>query len=280
MKMLLLLVASGLSLFLSGCVQPFARVPFSYSSATHLPPKQAFATSMLSPEDVIYLMSENLRAANAEIVFRGRSTSQPSLTADADACWEANNETVRQEFVTYNANDFHAFRKIDRTAIFLRHGVSQGCSWVVMNKTDDPQALRIEARLRTRLATASISVPTVVQSFKTTRFNGNIGQSGSVPYAYSGSAQTNGLQIGTTDRTVKNTVDTIYNLWVGPMEGGGSTLYAVALPESDGVVAEQGSSIGYLWWRQVDGVSEAGIVRDFFYRLDEEEHALRASTSR
>lgn len=268
--------ASALVVFaFTGCGQVFTRVPLKYSSTDQLLPEQTFSTSTLPPEDVIFLVTENIRAMGGTITDRGTTRFVHVLASNADACWRSSRYIEDQEFATYAANDYSRFLKIDRKLPFTSNGVEPDCPMVSIATTDTATNWFLEAHVNRRASTATIPVTTVVQNYNS--FHGTITPPlGALGGGYDVTGQSSGLSLVTNPagEAVQVNFETVYRLWVRPDNHGGSILQAIALPMADRVIASMKSSIGYVFWPQIDGKPEAELVRDMFFRLQEEERYI------
>lgn len=241
------LVAFGILVTPQAARADFSRIPFKYTSLTHLGFQGSVIRTALAPGEVMDILATHLRSNGAMITdiqeYRSRL-----IQTDADReCERASNQIFSAEFSAYNANSFRQFRRIDRS------GVEPLCqpkpSWLQYGYTVQPFDQGAGYQI---LAVVDRSVDL---SQRTTRLGFS-------------SIFTGGFPAGiwsTIPSTEVRRLDlqTIFNIVIWrSSEEEQTSVFVLGVPRSDGVEADPSASIGYPFRSFADGSIEATAARN------------------
>lgn len=241
-------------LSLSGCLQ-FSRVPFKYTSFSHIEPKDSFVQSSGEPEDIVFALTEHFRANGVNIVERKRSPTYPSIGQNAAKCWRIDRQIIEQEFNAYRNNNYSQFKHIDREGPYKEFNLSNSCVLIEALPSEDADAWYLRVQIDRETASTSVSNPST-NSF----------------FVFSGNTVTPGITFGRTVSTIQTSFKSSLQFWVFRKPGESkSTIHIQAKPINNGVEANLGSSIGYAWWQHVDGVYERNLVRNYILLFEDAE---------
>ena len=234
-----------------GCGGPFTRVDFDYTSYSYIEPSRSVVTVDGDPETVAFKISAIMREAGAAIIRREQVDEIATIPDDAEACWKADREIALAEFAAYRANEFAAYKDIDREGTFTKHGVQPGCSLVKTEKRPGTKAWFIKAELDER------SASTRFQRLKS--FAMSVDPQGG-RYSASGERENVSRTIGFSSRIT-------FHLW--PEGEKRTNVLVKAFPAQGNVEACGTCYVGHDFWQQVTAVREADLARNYLALLEE-----------
>lgn len=238
---------------LSGCAQNFTRVDFKYSNLAHMNYRQAMTSISISPEVLVYDLSEAFRQKGAQVLNREQLEFYPREKEDGYQCWEAEYSIFQKEFEAYRNNSFSAYRSIDRETPFTSRNVSSECS-VFENISDESvESWFLRVEFPPRSSQATVYRPTVDDFF-----------------IFSQNQIVQGFSTTHVPKQIDIEVATRLYLWAWRFKGSEETsIYLMARPVSGQIEAALGNSIGHKWWQIANGYSEEQTVKNYLFFIEE-----------
>ena len=242
-------------LLASGCATTFNRVDFKYSNLAHMDIRDAFVDfDNTDPEKLIFALTEAFRAKSYEIIDRKKLDFYYVETLLCEKCAEADREIFQQEFSAYQANNFSVYKSIDRESPYLSRGITPQCKKLVTVRQPDVNSWYLEVEIPQGNFSTDVSVPDVNSFFL---FNG----SSNPITAYSLKNRT---------QTVKTSFASRLYIWAWKSpETNKTVVYFEAKPINGQIIACNGCSIGYSWWKQANGYAEFKLVKHYVLLLQE-----------
>lgn len=246
---LLLLLST---ILLGSCSHTISRVDFKYSSLAYMPYYEAIVDLDIPAEELIFSLSNGLRAESFEILERKEIPYQLKESNESRHCWEALNELYLKEFHSYELNSFEEYKKIDRNIIFEKRGVTVNCSIFTEIKSNSP-SWYLEAEISRGSYTTEVIVPNIETFFLS-----------------NGTTNINGISSNSKIKEVGTEFRSRLYVWASENEEAKTTrVYIMAKPVNSQTVSNPGNSIGYSWWKQSNGYAESRLVKKYVFLLQE-----------
>lgn len=241
-------------IFLSGCQSnKFEKVDFKYSNLAHMSVDDALIELEVDPKKLIFALSDSFRAQNNMVLERQKIDFFNKKLANYQACYNAQNEIFKTEFLAYQQNDFSIYKSLNREEVYSKYGFSSRCVFFESVKSDVADSWFLKVEIPQGNFNTTISVPNV-ESF----------------FAVSGLDVINGSSTSYHDRVVTTNFSSHLYIWAWKETPDSRTkVYLYARPVNGQVEACGGCSIGYKWWKQANGYTESRLVKHYKYLLED-----------
>ncbi len=248
-KLLILLVST---LFLSAC-NKFVMIDAKYSNLSHMRVDDATLELDLDPKLLIFSLSDTFSNQGNAILNRKKLKFYNKKTENSDDCWNADNEVIKKEFFAYQKNNFSLYENIDRKGISAKHGVDFQCKKMELVNDEKAESWFLEVEIPQGNYESTIEV---------SKLNSSI--------IFSGTAPISTLSTVKSDKVVKENFSSRLYIWAWKETPNSKTkVYLLAKPVNNQIVSCNGCSIGYAWWKQVNGYAEFKLVKRYKYLLED-----------
>jgi len=241
------LVPAAALLISSPAVAGFSKIPFKYSSLTHLSYEGSLVRTTASVEETVDLLATFLRSNGASVTGIRESGNKIIQTKSDRVCEKWTNLILRAEFAAFDANKYQQFKQIDRTRVPPE--CSAKPSWLQYGYSAIPMhggpGFQVTAILD--------------RSVDLTRPTSRIAYS-SILGQYSSAGAWSVLPSNVTTR---QSFETQFVIFVWRDAGENTTsVYAIAVPRANGIEASPDASIGYALRHFADGKIESVAIQN------------------
>lgn len=240
---------------LSSCMSlmTVVKTEFKFNSLSHLRYDDSRILLPGKTGDIAFMLSESFRNAGGTVLERELVNIFPNKTAESDSCWDAKRELTQMEFAAFNAKDYGAYVDIDRETPFKTRQLSLDCKVFAEEKRERPDTYKLLIDFPNKQISNQIYKPTVSNFFIS-----------------NGQKMTQGMVVSGGSSNVRLDIFTRLRIYVWPSDSADEVnVFMIATPVIGDIEAQEGATVGSLWWPTTDGKTEANVVKSYLLLLED-----------